>query len=201
MSPLLVRAMRRATIYAGLLTIGLVTYFKILPALGVTGPSPADEVEATARALHTATLYGAEAGMPAFDEAQKEMQAARALLAAGQGFGARKAALAARTGAIAAQREALTRREDERRRAQQAVDEIDKLLNDLEDANKTAAAGQEKDERNRLITIMKESRQAGAALFLAFEQNNYRKVLSEEAAVKASLAASKTALEGARPKR
>lgn len=195
MSPLLVRAMRRATVYAGLLTIGLVTWFKILPAAGLVGPSPQDEVDATARALETATLYGAEPGMPAFEAAGKQLADARALLAAGHGFAARKAALAARDGAIAAQREALTRREDERRRAQHVVDEIDALLSGLEDASQAAAAGKDKAETARVVSIMRESRRTGADLFLAFEQNNFRKVLTEEAAVKQRLAQARAELQ------
>jgi hypothetical protein len=190
--------MRRATLYAGLLTIGLVLFFKVLPALGVLGPSPTEEIETTARALETAKLYGAEPGMPAFDQAQDALKSARARLAAGQGFGARQAALSARSGAIAAQREALTRREDERRRAQQVVDEIDRLLSGLEDRYKAAVAGQDKSETSRLLSIMKEARQTGAALFLAFEQGNYRKVLAEEAAVKAGLATARLGLTGKR---
>ncbi len=192
--------MRRATLYAGLLSIGLLLYFKVLPAAGLVGPSAQEEVEATARALETARVYGAEPGMPAFDAAGVELAKARALLAAGQAFGARKAALEARTRAIAAQREALTRREDERRRAQQVVEEIDRLLSELEDAVKAAAAGRDKDERNRLITIMKESRQAGAGLFLDFEQNQYRKVLAEGEAVKTHLVGAKLSLQAARKK-
>lgn len=200
MSPLLVRAMRRATLYAGLLSIGLLLYFKVLPAAGLVGPSAQDEVEATGRALETARVYGAEAGMPAFDAAGVELAKARALLAGGHAFGARKAALEARTRAIAAQREALTRREDERRRAQQVVDEIDRLLIELEDAYKVAAAGKSKEETNRLLTVMKESRQAGAGPFLDFEQNQFRKVLAEGDAVKTQLAAAKVTLQAARKK-
>jgi hypothetical protein len=198
MSPLLVRAMRRATLYAGLLSLGLVLFFKVLPALGFLGPTAQEEIDTTARALETARVYGSEAGMAAFDDAGSGLKTARDLLASGHVFGARQAARSARAMAFAAQREALTRRENERRRAQQIVDEVDRLLSELEDRYSAAASGKSKEETSRLLAIMRTARQSGAALFLAFEQNNYRKVIAEEVAVTAGLAEARSALDAAR---
>jgi len=96
MSPLLVRAMRRLAGYAVVLTIGLVLVFKVLPAFGLLGPTATEEIEATTRALGTAKVYGAEAGLPSLEAAQAGLKHARELLAAGHSRSAKQAALEAR---------------------------------------------------------------------------------------------------------
>jgi hypothetical protein len=198
MSPLVVRAMRRLAGYAVVLAIGLVLVFKVLPAFGLLGPTAAEEIEATSRALDTAKVYGAEAGLPSLEAALAGLKQARELLAAGHNRSAKQAALEAREHALDAQREALARREDERRRARQIVAEIDHLLSDLEELYSKAAEGKDKAATGHLLLVMRDARETGAALFLAFEQGNFRKVISEGDAAKAHLGEAKVNLEAAR---
>jgi hypothetical protein len=188
MSPLLLRALRRLAGYALVFAIGLVVVFKVLPAFGLLGPSAADEIDTTGRALETAQVYGAEAGLPSLDAAQAGLKHAREMLAAGHNRSAKQAALDAREHAIGAQREALARREDERRQARQIVADIDHLLSGLEELYSQAAEGKDKLTTGRLLGVMRDARETGASLFLAFEQGNFRKVITEGEAVKAHLA-------------
>ncbi len=200
MSPLLVRAMRRLAGYAAFLALGLVLVFKVLPAFGILGPTAAEEIETTTRSLETAKLYGAELGLPARDAAQAGLAHAQELLAAGHNRRAKQVAIEAREHAIAAQREALARREDERRRSRQIVAEIDHTLSDLEELYKKAAEGKDKAATGNLLAVMRDARETGASLFLAFEQGNFRKVIGESEAVKTHLAGAKISLEAARKK-
>ncbi len=201
MSPLLVRAVRRLAGYAVFLALGLLLVFKVLPAFGILGPTAAEEIERTLRSLETARFYGAEPGLPSLEAAQAGLTHARELLAAGHDRRAKQAALDAREHAIAAQREALARREDERRRARQTVTEIDHLLSDIEEVYSKAAEGKDRAATGPLLAVMRDARETGASLFLAFEQANFRKVIGEAQAVKTHLAESKAALEAASRKK
>lgn len=198
MSPLLVRALRRLAGFAVVLAIGLLLVYKVLPAFGLLGPTAAEEIETTASSLETARVYGAVPGQPSLDAAQAGLARARELLAGGRNRAAKQAALEARELAIAAQREALARREDERRRSRQIVAEIDRLLSALEESYSKAAEGKDKAATSRLLAVMRASREAGASLFLAFEQGNFHKVIAERQAVEAQLAEAKASLEAAR---
>ncbi len=200
MSPLLLRALRRLAGYALVFAIGLIVVFKVLPAFGILGPSAADEIDTAGRALETAKVYGAEAGLPSLDAAQAGLKQARELLAAGHNRSAKQAALSARGYAIAAQREALARREGERRRARQIVADIDRLLSGLEEVYSQAAEGKDKAATGPLLAVMRDARETGASLFLAFEQGNFRKLIAEGDAVKVHLAEAKATLESARRK-
>lgn len=201
MTPLLVAALRRMAWYLLGLAAALVVVFKVLPIFGIIGPSAEDHVGWAAQALETARAYGAGPEQPAFAAAAARLEEARKLLLARHGREARSAALAAREQAVEAQRGALAAREEERRRARRIVDEIDALLNGLEDVYLDVSQKTGRDRLPELLPIMKNARQTGAALFLDFEQQSYRRVIDAEPGVKKHLEEAKASLEAARRKR
>jgi hypothetical protein len=201
MTPLLVAALRRMAWYLLGLAVALVVVFKVLPVFGIIGPSPEDHVGWAAEALETARAYGAGPEQPAFAAAAARLEAARKLLLARRGREAGSEALAARAHAVEAQRAALAAREEERRRARRIVDEVDALLNDLEDLYTDVSQKTDRDKLPELLPIMKNARQTGAALFLAFEQQSYRRVIDDEPGVKKHLEEAKASLGAARGKR
>jgi hypothetical protein len=187
MSPLLALFLRRLAIAAIALAVLLLVVPRLLRHLGVVGPRPAELVESAARSLDAARTYGAGEELSAYRAAVVELEKARRLLAEGAAGRARKAALAASEQAIVAQRQALARREDERRTGQAVVDDVDRRLNQLEELYAQVTPRLDKTSTGVFLTRMKEARQAGAGLILAYEQGNYRKVMDDEAEVRASL--------------
>src|SRR5437867_1959137 len=81
--------------------------------------------------LRAGRAYGAE-GLSVYGGASRELDLARQLARQGSDRLARHAAVRAERAAVAAQRSALVTREDERRRAEAIVNDVDKQLNDLE---------------------------------------------------------------------
>jgi hypothetical protein len=201
MSPLLVAALRRMAWYALGLAIVLVVVFKLLPAFGVLGPSAEDHVNWAGEALATARVYGAGPELPAFATATAEIEEARKLLAAGHPLQARRVALRAQERAVEAQAIALTAREEDRRRARKIVDEVDKSMNEIENLYNKVSAHADKDSLGDMLAIMKNARATGAALFLSFDQGNYKGLLADEANVKERLRQAKASLEALRPAR
>jgi hypothetical protein len=198
MSPLLALFLRRIAFAAIALAALLLVVPRVLRNVGVIGPRPAELVESAASSLEAARTYGAGEELAAYRAAQVELERARRLLAEGDGSKARKAALVATDQAITAQRQALARREDERRAGQAVVDEVDRRLNALEELYAQVTPNLDKPATSRLLARMKETRQAGAGLILAYEQGNYRKVMSDEEAVRASLDGMRSDLLAAR---
>ena len=198
MSPLLVQALRRFAALVVGLAIALALWFKILPALGILGPTTEERVASAAEAIETARAYGAEPEQEQLKTALARLEDARRLASAGQGLKARRAALSARDAAVAAQRSALVRREEDRRRCRRIVDEIDALVNGLEDLHSELARGADRAALSRMLTVMKTARATGAALVLAFEQGNYARVLEDEAGVKVALQQARADLATAR---
>jgi hypothetical protein len=194
MSPLLALFLRRLALAAIAAAVVLLVAPRLLGRLGVVGPRPAELVESASRSLEAARSYGAGQELAAFRAAEVELEKARRLLAEGARGGARKAALAATEQAIAAQRQALARREDERRAGQAVVDDVDRRLNQLETIYAQVTPRLDKAATNRLLARMKEARQAGAGLILAYEQGNYRKVMADEAEVREGLDGVRTEL-------
>ncbi len=201
MSPLLVSALRRLALLLVVLATGLVLIFRVLPALGVLGPDPEELIQSAAAALETARDYGAAPEQPQQAAAAARLEEARHLEKAGDLWKARRVALHARDLAVGSQRAALVQREGDRRQARKAVDAIDELLNRLEDLHATASRGADRDQLKSLMSIMKRARATGAALLLAFEQGNYRRVRAEEPAVKTALEAARKELEDAAGRR
>jgi hypothetical protein len=187
MSPLLAVFLRRVAFAAIALAVLLLVVPRLLRQLGVVGPRPAELVESAARSLEAARTYGAGEELSAYRAAVVELEKARRLLAEGEAQSARKAALAASEQAIVAQRQALARREDERRAGQAVVDDVDRRLNQLEEIYAQVTPRLDKASTSRLLARMKEAREAGAGLILAYEERDYRKVMADEADVRARL--------------
>jgi hypothetical protein len=60
------------------------------------------------------------------------------------------------------------------------VDAADDRLNELEDLYSQVAVGRTKQEMAPLLSLMKGARQAGAGLVLAYEQEDFVEVLTDE---------------------
>lgn len=200
MRPLALYLLRRVAVYALTLAFLLAAVPWGLTELGLLGPTPAEQIEAAARVLEAARAYGATAEQPALKAGVAALDRARQLAASQRGREARHAALEARRHGVEAQRQALAVREDTRRRAKRLVDATDDLLNELEDLYTEAAAGKTKAQVASLLSLMKDARKAGAGLFLAYEQEDYARVLADEPAATETLAGARSALKGARKK-
>lgn len=200
MRPLALHLLRRVAVYALTLAFLLAAVPWGLTELGLLGPTPAEHIEAAARVLEAARAYGATPEQPALRAGLAALDRARELAAAQRGREARRAAAQARRHGIEAQRLALATREDARRRAKRVVDATDDLLNDLEDLYTEAAAGKSKPQMASLLSLLKDARKTGAGLFLAYEQEDYARVLAEEPAANEMLLGVRAALKGARKK-
>lgn len=198
MSPLLVQLLRRVAVWSLVLALLLLLGPRLLTEMGLLGPSAEEVVEAAARSLEVARTYGADGQLAPFASAVRELEAARALARRGERREARRAAARVRALANEAQRLALSRREEERRRAQAIVAEVDRILNELEDLYGAVTPGLDKAQVSRLLSLMKEARRTGAALFLAYDQGNYGKVLEDEKQTKEALQAARGTLQDAR---
>jgi hypothetical protein len=197
-SSLLEQALRSFAALSVGLALALLLWFRILPGLGVIGPTAAERISSAAEAIETARAYGAEAEQEQLKTALARLEEARRLAAAGQGLKARRAALESQDAAVEAQRSALVRREEDRRRSRRIADEIDGMVNGLEDLHSELASGADRAALARMLTVMKAARATGASLVLAFEQGNYARVLDDEAAVKAALEKARGQLQAAR---
>jgi hypothetical protein len=197
MSPLALHLLRRVAVYALALAFLLAVVPWGLTELGFLGPTPAEHIEAAARVLEAARAYGATAEQPAFKAGLAALDRARQLAAAQRGREARRAATEAREDGVAAQRHALATREEARGRAKRLVDATDDLMNELEDLYTEAAAGKTKAQTASLLSLMKEARRVGAGLFLAYEQEDYARVLADEPAATEILVGARSALKEA----
>jgi hypothetical protein len=83
-----------------------------------------------------------------------------------------------------AQRQALARREQQRRQAEAITRAIDKLLNGLDELYGHVSPGLSQTAAGDLLSRLKSARQTGATLILAFEQGNYARVIADEAATR-----------------
>jgi len=200
MGPLALHVLRRVAVYALSLAMLVAVVPWALTELGVIGPTPEEHIDAASRVLAAARVYGATEEQPAFKAGLAALARARELAAAHRGREARRAAEEARERGVEAQRVALATREDLRRRAKAVVDATDALLNDLEDVYTEATVGRTKNEAGRMLTLMKDARKAGAGLFLAYEQEDYARVLAEAPAAAETLNEVRSALKGPRQK-
>jgi hypothetical protein len=199
-NPLTLALLRRVAIYALLLAGALLAVPAALTELGLIGPTAEQTIDTASRALQAARLYGGD-DSPAYAEAARELDRARRLAHEGSERAARHAAENARHSAVAAQRAGLVQRDDERRRAEAIVEDVDKQLNELENLYDKVTPKLDKDSVSRLLSQMKEARKSGGGLFLAFEQGNYGKVLSDKPAAQAVLTATREAFtSSARPR-
>src|SRR5260221_10148036 len=133
MSPLLVHFLRRLALLALILAVLATVGPRVLRELGVIGPRTPDVIAAAERSIEAARHYGADDSMVTLQEAERRLQEARVLAERGEGRRARHIAAAASAQAIVAPRQALARREQQRRQAEEITREIDKLLNALDE--------------------------------------------------------------------
>jgi hypothetical protein len=198
MRPLAIHLLRRAALYALVAAALLLAVPRALFEFGLMGEDAAAAVERASRAVDAARAYGAGDGLPAMREAQRQLQAARALADRGEKREARRAAAAARDSAIEAQREALVAQQEQQRRAEAIVDDVDKRLNELEESYTVITTGLDKATVAPLFSLMKTARAAGGGLTLAFEQGDYAKVLRDESAAVQVIESTRTTLRSAK---
>ena len=180
MRPLALHLLRRLALYALVAAALLFLVPRALVELGILGEDAAAAVAGAGRALDAARAYGAAAEMPAMREAERQLQAARDLVARGEKREARRAVAAARASAVEAQRAALVAQQERQRRAEAIVDDVDKRLNELEESYTVITTGLDKAAVAPLFSLMKTARAAGGGLTLAYEQGDYAKVLRDQ---------------------
>ena len=187
MSPLLILFLRRLAVFALLLAVLLLVLPRLLTEVGVLGPTAEDLIASAASAVDAARSYGASEELPSYVAAQKELVSARSLLQAGRQGEARKVAQRATEKAVVAQRDGLVHRDQSRRRADAIVKEVDRRLNELEALYGRVSKMVDKKRVTDLLSLMKGARQAGSGLVLAFEQDDYVRVIKGESAAFATL--------------
>ena len=197
MSPLLVSFLRRLAVLALLCAVLLLILPRLLTELGVLGPTAEEMIGSASAAVEAARSYGATEELPSFVAAQKELLTARTLLQAGRQRDARKAARRTTEKAVVAQRDGLIHRDQSRRRADAIVKEIDRRLIELETLYGRVSKVVEKRRVTELLSLMKEARQAGSGLVLAFEQDDFARVIAGEKAAFATLDAVREELRAA----
>ena len=180
MRPLALHLLRRAALYALLAAALLLVVPRALFEFGILGEDAGAVVERAGRAVDAARTYGASADMPALREADRQLQLARDLVRRGEEREARRAAMAAQASAVEAQRAALVGQQEQHRRAEAIVDDVDKRLNSLEESYTVMTTGLDKATVAPLFSLMKTARAAGGGLTLAYEQGDYAKVLRDE---------------------
>jgi hypothetical protein len=195
----MIRLLRRIALLALLLAAAVFLVPRTLFHFGFVGPSTADHVGTARRAVQVAREYGARAEeVPAMAAAEREVASAEALAARGQEHDARHAAEEALRLAGQAQQTALLNREGMRLRAKRVVDTLDQRVDELEELYSANAKGVGADRARYLFSRMKQARAASAALVLAWEQHDYRKVLEGEGRALKVLDDMKAELKGGR---
>ena len=199
MRPLALHLLRRAALYAFVAAALLVFVPRLLTEFGVMGEAAPVAVERAGRAVGAARAYGATTDLAALREAERQLQAARDLVSRGENREARRAAAAATSQAVEAQRAALVAQQEQHRRAEAIVDEVENRLDDLEKSYGVVTTGLDKAAVAPLFSLMKAARAAGGGLTLAYEQGDYAKVLRDEPAAVAVIESTHARLRAARP--
>ena len=187
MSPLLTLFLRRLAVVALLLTVLLLVLPRLLTEVGILGPTAEELMASATAAVEAARSYGATEELPSFVAAEKELLAARSLLQAGRQREAKRAARRTTEKAVVAQRDGLIHGDQSRRRADAIVKEVDRRLIELEALYSRVSKAVDKKRLSELLSLMKGARQAGAGLVLAFEQEDFARVLAGETAAFATL--------------
>jgi hypothetical protein len=198
MRPLALHLLRRAGLYASLAAAALLVVPRVLTEFGVLGEDASVAVDRAGRAVDAARSYGATSEMPAMRAAEGQLQSARDLVLRGEDREARRVAAAAATEAVEAQRVALVARQQEHRRAEAIVDDVEERLDDLEKTYGVATAGLDKSAAAPFYSMMKAARAAGGGLALAYEQEDYAKVLRDEPAAVQVIESTRARLRSAR---
>lgn len=184
MSPVALQLLRRVAALSLVLALAIAVAPRALRELGLIGPEAGEALLTAERACEAARTYGATEADPAYGAAQRDLASARALLAKGDEREARAAAERAVEQAIVAQRTALVNHEQARIQAERIVEDVDRVLNELEDLYDEVTPGLSRAQVSELLSLMKRARQAGASLFLAYEQENFPRVVEDEAAAR-----------------
>ena len=193
-----IQLLRRLTIYALAASAAIWAVPRLLVEFGAIGPTPEETIATAERALEAARTYGATPDIQTFVAAQKELERARALAAQGRGREARHVSKQAQKLAVEAQRLALVRRDEIRHHADLIYNDLDRQINDLEKLYSAATPGLEKKQVGELLSLMKATRVATGAVFLAYEREDYPAVVDGEAKAHAAIAQMKSSLEAAR---
>lgn len=193
----LVALLRRIAIGAVLVSLALWFGPGLLVEIGVLGPTAEERIGSAERTLRAAESYGATAGTGSYGEAKQALQEARGFLAQQRSREARKAAARAGVLAIEAQRSALLQSEQQRRRAESVVKELDARVNALEERFGQVTPGLPQPAVSTLLSRMKEARQAAGAVFLAWEKGEPQRVLAGEGPARAAVDAAARGLEQA----
>jgi hypothetical protein len=194
----IIQLLRRLTVYAFVASALIWAVPRFLVEFGVLGPSPDDAIATADHALEAARTYGATPDIPAFAAAQKELERARALAAQNHGREARHVSKHAQELAVEAQRMALVRRDETRHHATLVYNDLDRQINDLEKLYSAVTPRLEKSEVGELLTLMKVTRASAGALFLAYQQEDFKSVVEGEAKAKSAIAQMRGRLESAR---
>ena len=193
----LVALLRRIAIVAVLASLALWLGPRGLVELGILGPTAEQRIDSAGRTLRAAESYGATPATRGFADAKRALAEAQGLLAQGRSRDARKAADRAGALAIQAQRGALLAAEQDRRRAEAVVKDLDARVNALEERFDQVTPGLPKPAVSALLSSMKEARQAAGTVFLAWEKGEPRRVLAGEAPARAAVDAAARGLEQA----
>jgi hypothetical protein len=189
--------LRKITVYALVASFLIWGVPRLLVEFGILGPSPEETIAVAERALEAARTYGATPDIPAFVAAQKELEGARALAAQNRGREARRASKHAQDLAVEAQRVALVRKDEIGQHAALIYNELDRQINEVEKLYSSVTPRLPKDQVGELLSMMKATRVATGALFLAYERDDFPAVVEGEARARAAIAQMKQRLEAA----
>ena len=192
------RFLRRIAVLALVLSVALWAVPRLLVEFGVLGPTAEERIDEALRAIAAARAYGGGAGLTPLKAADDEVARARALAQQGREREARHAAMRATTSAIEAQKMALVAHTELRQKAEAVYNELDRQVNDLEKLYAEIAPGLEKEQRARLVSLMKATRQSTGLLFLAYEKQDYGAVVDGEPVARQAVQSARKILESAR---
>jgi hypothetical protein len=197
--PFLLRLLRRLTVFTLVLSVIVWAIPRILVEFAIIGPDTKEYLQSAEQALAAAQSYGAGPETPSFKAAQEHLGRAQALFREGQAREARREAERAKEHAVDAQRLALVRRTEIQQRAQAVYNDLDRQIVDLEKLYSSATVGLDKQRTGELLTLMKVTRQSTGVLFLAYEQEDFQKVLDGEPKAREVIASTRQTLKSARP--
>jgi hypothetical protein len=191
----MLRLLRRIAVVALVAAALLLTVPRALYHYGFLGPGSAQRVAAARQAVQVARGYGARADIPAMAGAERELAAAETHLAQGRGHEARDAAARAQELAGQAQQAALIARDAMRVKAKLVIDNLDRRIDELEEVYSTKSKGVGPDRSRHLFSRMKHARATAAVLVLAWEQEDFDRVVQGEAGAVAEIESVKKDLQ------
>jgi hypothetical protein len=197
--PFLLRLLRRLAAFALAMSVVVWAIPRVLVEFAIIGPDTLEYLQSAEQSIAAAQSYGAGPENAAFKAAQQHFAQAQALHRAGQGREARREAELAKESAVEAQRVALVRRTEIQQRAQAVYNDLDREIVDLEKLYSHATLGLDKQRTGDLLRLMKITRQSTGLLFLAYEQEDYQKVLEGEPKAREVIASTRKTLKATRP--